>query len=154
MFPLVVSCMEDILEDYSALPRLALQKKGKSSQGVNGEELDINLGCHQVYPWCITTPPQWYHEGGCYWDTCTGKRWVNSGQGRKLGWKMGFHSHLEQGGTPLAGKKPWHWAPHFSLLKVEANNSRTNLLKCILDKLGWVWTPEPKNSLICRLSLL
>ena len=50
MFPLVVSCMEDILEDYSALPRLALQKKRKSSQGVNGEELDINLGCHQVYP--------------------------------------------------------------------------------------------------------
>ena len=50
MFPLVVSCLEDILEDYSALPWVALQKRGKSSQGVNGEELDINLGCHQVHP--------------------------------------------------------------------------------------------------------
>ena len=28
----------------------------RNKQGFNGEELDISLGCHQVYPWCITTP--------------------------------------------------------------------------------------------------
>ena len=34
-------------------------RKGKSSQAFNGEELNINLGCHQVYPCCISTPPPW-----------------------------------------------------------------------------------------------
>ena len=33
--------------------------KGKSNQGFNGEDLDINLGCLQVYPWCISTTPGW-----------------------------------------------------------------------------------------------
>ena len=28
-------------------------------QGFNGEELDYTLGSHQVYPWCISTLPQW-----------------------------------------------------------------------------------------------
>ena len=27
----------------------------RGKQGFNGEELDISLGCHQVYPWCIST---------------------------------------------------------------------------------------------------
>ena len=31
----------------------------RGKQGFNGEELDISLECHQVYPWCISTPPQW-----------------------------------------------------------------------------------------------
>ena len=31
----------------------------RGNQGFNGEELDISLGCHQVYPWCISTPFQW-----------------------------------------------------------------------------------------------
>ena len=32
---------------------------GKSNKGLGGKELEINLGCHQVYRWCISTPPQW-----------------------------------------------------------------------------------------------
>ena len=32
---------------------------GKSNKGLGGKEPEINLGCHQVYPWCISTPPQW-----------------------------------------------------------------------------------------------
>ena len=31
----------------------------RSKQGFNGEELDNSLGCHQVYPWCISTLTQW-----------------------------------------------------------------------------------------------
>ena len=31
----------------------------RGSKGFNGEELDISLGCHQIYPWFISTPPQW-----------------------------------------------------------------------------------------------
>ena len=46
----------DILEGYCAPPQVAPEKMGKSGQSFNGEELDISLGCHQVYPWCITTP--------------------------------------------------------------------------------------------------
>ena len=44
-----------ILEGYSH--RILGDIRG--NQGFNGEELDISLGCHQVYPWCISTPPQW-----------------------------------------------------------------------------------------------
>ena len=49
----------DILEGYSALPQVTSEEEQKSGKGFNGEELDINLGCHQVYPWCISTPPRW-----------------------------------------------------------------------------------------------
>ena len=31
----------------------------RGKQGFNGEELDISQGCLQVYPLCISTPPQW-----------------------------------------------------------------------------------------------
>ena len=32
---------------------------GKSNKGHGSIKLEINLGCQQVYPWCISTPPQW-----------------------------------------------------------------------------------------------
>ena len=32
---------------------------GIRDQGFNGEELDISLRCHQVYPWCISILPRW-----------------------------------------------------------------------------------------------
>ena len=35
----------NIPEDYSAPPQVAPEEKGKSSQGPNGKELEINLGC-------------------------------------------------------------------------------------------------------------
>ena len=44
-----------ILEGYSDSTPGGIRGK----QGFNGEELDISLGCHQVYPWCISTPFQW-----------------------------------------------------------------------------------------------
>ena len=31
----------------------------RGKQGFNGETLDINPGCHQVYPWCTSTRPWW-----------------------------------------------------------------------------------------------
>ena len=31
----------------------------KSKKGRGGMELEVNLGCHQVYPWCISTLPWW-----------------------------------------------------------------------------------------------
>ena len=55
MFPPSSLSLGDILEGYSAPPQGAPEKKGKSSQSFNGEELGINLGCHQVYPWCTST---------------------------------------------------------------------------------------------------
>ena len=43
--------MGNILKSYTAPPQVASEKKEqKSDKGLNGEELDINLGCHQVYP--------------------------------------------------------------------------------------------------------
>ena len=30
---------------------------GKLSKGCGGMELEINLGCHQVYSWYISIPP-------------------------------------------------------------------------------------------------
>ena len=34
------------------------REKGKSNKGLGGMEV-INLRCNQVYPLCISTPPQW-----------------------------------------------------------------------------------------------
>ena len=34
----------------------------RGKQGFNGEELDVSLECCQVYPWCISTPSQWYNQ--------------------------------------------------------------------------------------------
>ena len=48
---------------YSAPPRVASEEEGKSDKGLNGEELDVNLGCHQAYPWGISTPPWWVEPG-------------------------------------------------------------------------------------------
>ena len=47
--------LEGILEGYSDCTPSGIRGK----QGFHGEELDINLGCHQVYRWCISIPPQW-----------------------------------------------------------------------------------------------
>ena len=44
-----------ILEGYSDCTLGGIRGK----QGFNGETLDINLGFHQVYPWCTSTPPLW-----------------------------------------------------------------------------------------------
>ena len=48
-----------ILEGYSDCTLGGIRGK----QGFNGEELDISLGCHQVYPWCIYTLSRWQN-----WD--------------------------------------------------------------------------------------
>ena len=48
-----------ILEGYSVAPWVTSEEEQKSGKGLNGEQLDINLGCHQVYPWHISTPPWW-----------------------------------------------------------------------------------------------
>ena len=49
-----------ILEGYSDCTPGGIRGK----QGFNGEELDTSLGCHQVYLWCISTPPQWENREG------------------------------------------------------------------------------------------
>ena len=46
-----------ILEGYSVAPWVTSEEEQKSGKGLNGEQLDINLGCHQVYPWFISIPP-------------------------------------------------------------------------------------------------
>ena len=48
-----------ILEGYSAVLQVASEEEQKSDKGLDGEELDITLGCHRVYHWCISTLPCW-----------------------------------------------------------------------------------------------
>ena len=55
---------ETLQESYSAPPQVASEEKRKSDKGLHGEELDISLGCHQVYPWCISTPLWWWNQKG------------------------------------------------------------------------------------------
>ena len=59
MLPLGVLAWDTFLESYSVPPQEVSEERGKSKKGLGGMELEINLGCHQVYPWCISTPPQW-----------------------------------------------------------------------------------------------
>ena len=49
----------NILGNYSAPPQVASEEKGKSNKGLGGKKLEINLGCCQLYTWCISTLPQW-----------------------------------------------------------------------------------------------
>ena len=118
-----------ILEGYSVAPQVASEEEQKSDKGFNDEELDINLVCHQVYPWCISTLPQWQNGEGQQWDTCVSKRQVNSSQERKLRWKTYLHHHLKQGEMPLVEKAA---GCCFSLLQMEANNFSLTALNCIL----------------------
>ena len=73
----------------------------RGNQGFNGEELDISLGCHQVYPWCISTPSQWEEQVRHVMDrlspTREGKLWC----------KVCLHPHLEQGGMSPVERWPW-----------------------------------------------
>ena len=50
MRPLVGVAWETFQESYSAPPQVASEEKGTSNKGLGGKELEINLGCHQVYP--------------------------------------------------------------------------------------------------------
>ena len=49
----------NIPKDYSAPPWVVSEEKGKSNEDLGGKELEINLGCHQIYPLCFSTLPQW-----------------------------------------------------------------------------------------------
>ena len=49
----------NILESYSAPTWVSSEEEGKLNRGRGGKDLKINLGCHQVYPCCISTLPQW-----------------------------------------------------------------------------------------------
>ena len=84
-----------ILEGYSDCTPGGIRGK----QGFNGEELDISLGCHQVYPWYIFTLPQWQSWEGRVWYLSVRDRLSPTREG-KLRWKVCLHSHLEQRGTP------------------------------------------------------
>ena len=48
-----------IQKGYSVALWVASEEEQKSDKGLNGEELDISLGCHQVYPCFISTLPWW-----------------------------------------------------------------------------------------------
>ena len=49
VFPSILS-LGGIPEGYSVAPQVASEEEQKSGKGFNGEELDSNLGYHQVYP--------------------------------------------------------------------------------------------------------
>ena len=81
MLPLVVLAWETFPESYSAPPWVASEEEQKSVKGLNGEELDISLRCHQALV-SIRDILRLSVEG-------------------KLQWKVCLHPHLEQGGMPL-----------------------------------------------------
>ena len=93
-----------ILEGCSVERQVASEKEKKSGKGFNGEELDFNLGCHQVYP-CASPP----HLGGRTRrdeeGACVGKAQTKSDREGKLQCKVCLHPHLEQGGMPPVKKK-------------------------------------------------
>ena len=57
--PIGLLSLGGIPEGYFAALWVASEEEWKSDTGFNGKELNINLGCHQVYPWCISTLPRW-----------------------------------------------------------------------------------------------
>lgn len=78
----------------------------RSKQGFNGKELDISLGCHQVYPWYIFTLPQWQSWEGRVWYLSVRDRLSPTREG-KLWCKVCLHPHLGQGGMLLVERGHW-----------------------------------------------
>ena len=78
MRPLVGVAWETFQESYSAPPQVASEEKGKSNRGLGGKELEIHLGCHQVYPWCLHD-----RTGRDEYTACVSKGQTKSSQGRK-----------------------------------------------------------------------
>ena len=102
----------------------------KSNKGCGGTELEINLGYHQIYPWCIFTPSRG-RTGRGESGACTGKGQTKSDQGRKTSVESLSTPPSRAGRGALGGKKPWLWMLLFSLLQMGTNSSRTIPLKCI-----------------------
>ena len=46
-------------EAFQKVTLIAPWVASEAGKGSNGEDLDSSLGCHQVYPWCISTSPVW-----------------------------------------------------------------------------------------------
>ena len=105
----------------------------RSKQGFSDEELDISLGCHQVYPISVVEP------GGTSRSPVSVRERLSSTREGKLWCKVCLHPHLEQGGTPPVER--WHWSLFF-LLQMWANNSSLTPLNCILK--NWD-TFDPKG---------
>ena len=82
----------NIPQSYSVTLWVASEEKGKSNKGLGCKELEINLGCFQIYPWCIST-----------WLDGRVRRLSLTREGKLL-WKVCLHPHLEQGGMPLVEK--------------------------------------------------
>ena len=54
--PGVLSFSNNLSEGYSVAPWVTSEEEQKSGKGLNGEQLDISLGCHQVYSWVHLHP--------------------------------------------------------------------------------------------------
>ena len=80
------------------------ERKKKSGKGFNGEELDFNLGCHQVYP-CASPPHLDGRTRRGEEGACVGKGQTKSDREGKLQGKVSLHPHLEQGGMAPVKKK-------------------------------------------------
>ena len=50
MLPLVFLAWGTFWESYSAPPQRGIRGKGQIKQCLGGKKLELNLGCHQVYP--------------------------------------------------------------------------------------------------------
>ena len=69
-------------------------------------EVEINSGCHQVYPRCISTLPQVVEPEGTSKALGSVRDWLSPAREGKLQWKLCLHPHLEQGGAPpMEGSK-------------------------------------------------
>ena len=124
-----------IPESYSVTLWMASEGKGKSNKGLGVKDLEINLGCHQVSPCCIsalTSGPM-----GMSKVPVSVRDRLSQTRKQKLQWKVCLHPHLKQRGPPPVGKKPWPWMLLFSLLQMGASCSKTIPLKCIKKKKCW-----------------
>ena len=104
----------------------------RGTQGFNGKDLDISLGCHQaslvqLHPASVVEP------GGTRKVPASVRDRLSPTREGKLWCTVCLHPHLEQGGTPPVER--WYWSL-FSLLQMGVNNSSLTPLNGILKKLG------------------
>ena len=58
------TCNMDASPSSPSLGNILGNYSSNSNKDLCGKELEISVGCHQVYCWCISIPPRWWNWEG------------------------------------------------------------------------------------------
>ena len=120
-----------IPKDCSAPPWAVSEETGNPNEGLGGKELEINLGCHQVYR-CASPLHLGGRTGRREWGACAGEGQTKSEWGREASVESPSAAPARAGRDASVERSHSCRCSFFPLLQMGAGGSRTTPLKCIL----------------------